>query len=211
MRMRNVVLAAIGVAVACLLIAVLGKRRPTASELTGDEIESLRSELADVKRQSLLNGGLLALGESSRLSRVPLAAPTDTPVAPPPTSPQPSADEEKAKAEEQASEAKIMDDATQRFRAEAIDAEWSATAPGAVRSAIASNVPAGSQLVNVECRSTSCRIEASHRDLDEFRKFVDTSFISREKKLWTAGFLAAVTEQTGSSVSSVTYYWREAK
>jgi hypothetical protein len=210
-RMRNVVLTVVGVAVACLSIAVLGKRRPTRSELTGEEIESLRSELADVKRQSLLNGGLLALGESTRLSRVPLAAPTDTPVATQPAAPQSSVDEEKEKAEAQASEAKIMDEASQRFRAEAIDAEWSATAPGVVRSAIASNIPAGSQLVNVECRSTSCRIEASHRDLDGFQKFVDTSFMSREKKLWSAGFLSAVTEQTGASVSSVTYYWREAK
>jgi hypothetical protein len=205
---RRVLVAAVGVAIACLLTVMVSRRLSMHLDLMVEEIGSLRSELAELKRQSSLNAGLVALGESARLNRVAPVAQADTPAATRPETPQASADKDKDKVDE-GSEEKIVEHTNQRFRSEPIDGEWSATGVREVRSAMARELPAGSQLLNIECRSTLCRIEASHRDLDGYRKFADSSFLSAEKMPWKGGFLSSVTEQTGSRVSSVSYHWRE--
>jgi hypothetical protein len=81
---------------------------------------------------------------------------------------------------ERYSEKEINSAIETRFDAEQADGSWSREAARDLRDHVAQKLPATSQLLNVECRASMCRVETSHASVDFFRAFVKTGLFSRD-------------------------------
>ncbi len=95
------------------------------------------------------------------------------------------------------------------FDAEPSDAAWSNGASRQLTQAVHAGLPKGSRVEKVECKSTLCKVDTHHKDLDEFRAFVSDAIMSRERQIWNGGSYSAVIEQSDDGVVAVTYLAKE--
>ena len=107
------------------------------------------------------------------------------------------------------SEAEALAQLDDKFEAEERDPNWSGPAATQATRALTSDLPSGSTLGSVECRTNLCRVESSHPSLDAFQSFVHSALLSRDKKLWNGGFSAQVVAQGPLGVKAVTYIAKE--
>lgn len=84
---------------------------------------------------------------------------------------------------------------------------WSSTAAQIIGQRMPDLLPAGSQLLRVECGTEFCRIQTTHGNVDEFRQFVDQAFLMPEGRLWNGGFFASIVDGPDSSdgVEAIAY------
>lgn len=187
--------------------------RTTSTRLQGStdpgrELEALRAELESLRTESAENTAralMVARGAGERSGQVEGRLREEGSAAGEP--------EEALAVEEAAPEPLDQSEVVARidgvFDTEAWDPGWSASATREATAALTDGLPGGSSLGKIECRTSLCRVESSHPDLDEYHEFVDASFMSRERKLWNGGFLTAVVDQTSSSVTAVSYVAKE--
>ncbi len=97
----------------------------------------------------------------------------------------------------------------QKFQAEAHDPRWSREANGEATRALTTDLPKGSRLGAVDCRSRLCRVETSHETLQAFQTFVQAALLNPDKKLWNGPFSAQVLTQSASGVTAVTFIARQ--
>ena len=71
--------------------------------------------------------------------------------------------------------AEIRDAIDARFYAEGTDRNWRRESESWIQSRVEQSLPNGSHLVAIECRSSICRVETSHKDKDTYRKFARDS------------------------------------
>jgi hypothetical protein len=106
-------------------------------------------------------------------------------------------------------EADYADAVDVSFYAEDSDPAWSRGAEKLTISALTSALPSASKIGAVECRTTLCRMESVHRDLDAYGAYVEAAFASRDRELWNGGFATFITERTGAEVRVVSFFARE--
>lgn len=95
-----------------------------------------------------------------------------------------------------------------RFFGEAVDPAWSRDAtPRAERLGVL--LPRGARVVSLECRSSMCRLEMSHPDLESFQGFVRDGLLG-EANTWDGAFMAALKSAPGrpGGVEAVAYLAR---
>jgi hypothetical protein len=95
------------------------------------------------------------------------------------------------------------------FDAEPRDAAWSNQADRQLTAAVNAGMPKGSSLDKAECRTSLCKVETHHGNLEEFRSFVNDAFMDRERQVWNGGFYAAVVDQSDEGVVAVSYLAKE--
>jgi len=114
-----------------------------------------------------------------------------------------------ASRQEPKTEAEALAQNEEKFLSEPRDSNWGGEATVQATRALSSDMPSGSHLGKIECRTNTCRVESSHKDLEAFQAFVQAALLSRTKKLWNGGFSAQVTEQSASGVTAGTFVTRE--
>jgi hypothetical protein len=96
------------------------------------------------------------------------------------------------------------------FASEPTDASWAREARRTAEGAVTSQLPPGSRLTAVDCRSTLCRIESNHETGEEAQRFVG-ALTEAGKRPWNGTLTAGPVEhdaRTGRTVY-VTYLLRE--
>lgn len=98
-----------------------------------------------------------------------------------------------------------------RFEQETSDPGWHAASE--LGSKLNEVLPAGSALRSLECRSSMCRIETTHRDLEAYRAFTEHFLLPGARApLWSgAGFFHVTHEpqRPGDELVAVVYLGRE--
>jgi HAMP domain-containing protein len=102
----------------------------------------------------------------------------------------------------------LQDSAEAQFVGEAFDRNWSSDAAAQLQSKLTPWLRRESRLRSLECRESLCRLETSHRDLQEFQDFQRDS-LSAHDFGWQGPMLFAPlkTEKSGE-VTAVTYLTR---
>ena len=170
------------------------------------ELEELRGELEALRAESSQRALLAARlsGASRRIER-DIDRPSEV------DSEEESWEEDLEEGAEDSAltEADVVAGVDSTFDAEAADASWSSSATIEAEAALEAGLPSGSRLGKVECRSSLCRAETFHANVDEFQSFVSESFLGRERASWNGGFYAAIIDQSEDVVSAVSYIAKE--
>jgi len=172
-----------------------------------NELEALRTELNEVKRNSAASLLLARAAHERSLAAEPLPGSAPSTVPPSPTPPQ-QTEEEKARDARRA-ELELAESLDRKFATEQVDRDWAGQAAEEAKRALTSQIDGGSSVRRVECRSTWCRIETFHADLAAFRGFARESLLGRERQLWNGAISATVRDESESGVTAVTFISRE--
>jgi hypothetical protein len=105
--------------------------------------------------------------------------------------------------------AEIVAQLDSEFFAEPPSSPWSSHATTKASKVLPALLPPGSSLGRIECRTTLCRIEATHANLDSFLNFTDAMGRNRETGLWNGTITAQVVGQTPGAVQAVTFVSKE--
>jgi hypothetical protein len=161
------------------------------------QVVQLRRELAALQARDLLHRQQAA--PSAPMPSNVLASTTQ--VQAPPTDvaePTPS----KARAPEA-----VRDGLNVHFYGESDDRRWTQAERQKYQSKLGDVIPAGSKLVSFECRSSMCRAEVSHPDLDAHIAFIRSGFIA---KPWQEAVHVSLGESSDAAkVTSVVFLARE--
>jgi hypothetical protein len=95
------------------------------------------------------------------------------------------------------------------FLGEPEDGAWAPAARGLATNRLKTTVPAGSAVRSIDCRTSFCRIESMHPDMDHFREFVQSSLLNPESSIWNAATYSSVVEDTSRGLVAVSYVSRE--
>lgn len=103
----------------------------------------------------------------------------------------------------------VRDALNSRFYGEAYDSSWSASARQKFQTQLSEALPEGSRLVSVECRSSMCRAEISHRDIKAHQSFVQNAF-APPRAHWDGPTMVSLEDEPGTNnVTSVAFWGRE--
>jgi hypothetical protein len=69
-----------------------------------------------------------------------------------------------------------------RFVGESFDRAWSTDATTTLREQVVPHLPADAALVDLECRTTVCKLTTSHHDVGAYRAFLQSSLFAPEFK-----------------------------
>ncbi len=92
------------------------------------------------------------------------------------------------------------------FDVERLDWSWSAAAETSLRRAVETELPERSRLRQVECRSTMCRVDVEHAELDGHTALV-RALIARRP--WNAPMYAPPPANSGDGLSATLFVARE--
>jgi hypothetical protein len=101
-----------------------------------------------------------------------------------------------------------------RFYREPAETEWGKQAFRRTTAVFRRLATPSTRLGRIECRATMCRVQATHRDVDDFQAYVtsvaaDPIDPRDESRLWNAGFTAQVVSTSPDGVDAITYVSRE--
>jgi hypothetical protein len=96
-----------------------------------------------------------------------------------------------------------------RFNGEPAHAAWGQQVAPLATKVFRSRLPEGSSLTDVDCRETLCRVVMKHASMDTYRQLVESTLGARDSGLWNGGISSIVTEQSPTSVTTVTFIARE--
>jgi len=179
---------------------------PTARKSSAaDEIEALRAELNEVKRNTAA-GLMLARAANERS---PGPSPGSAASAAPAVSPTPERSEEEKAADARRAELELAESLDRKFATEQIDRDWAGPAAEEAKRALTSQIDGDSSVRRVECRATWCRIETFHATIDAFRGFAKEALLGRQRQLWNGAITATVRDESESGVTAVTFISRE--
>jgi hypothetical protein len=198
------------------------KSSPSSPASTPDsrkELDAIRSEIEILKARNTAGRVYAAQAEERHEPEYQAGAPADLSARPTRTTdghqarsePLDTRTQEQREADDIAANVEFATFLDNRFDDERPDSSWSIQAAREVKSAVSGALPAGSSLGTIECRTNLCRIETTHESIDAFKAYVDTAYLSRDKKTWDSGVNALVTARTPSSVTAVTYMAREGR
>jgi hypothetical protein len=207
---RGSLVAFVAVGALCGLAVVVMRRPPASDGSAGADVAAARSRLAELQRE--LSRQQAALANGTRRAGAALAAVhlVDTQAGAGP------AVRDATKVEAPASEheptgREIVAGIDARFYRQPAQAPWGRTAAARVHAVLGRLLGPGTTLGNVDCRETLCRIAATHHDLEAYQRFT-AGVLDDERDddgLWNAGLNSQVTDESPTSVSSVTFLSRE--
>ena len=96
------------------------------------------------------------------------------------------------------------------FVAERPDPAWTEAANRLADARLGAALPASSALRSVECRSSLCRIETVHPDMEHYQRFFQRAFVDQDTRAWNGAVTTAeLTEAGDGSVHVISYLARE--
>lgn len=96
------------------------------------------------------------------------------------------------------------------FAREVADRDWSAKTRQVTQEKISALLPKSSAVLAMDCRTSMCRVEMSHQGLADYRKFVESAFVSPNTHIWDGPTFSSLLEGgSGNDVVAVTYLGRE--
>jgi hypothetical protein len=192
---------------ACLVAYVAHERA------VRDELARLRQQTTDLQstldRSSVRMGaGLAAVSRLGALAEAARARPAPAPdkaegTAPAPAEPAhehaPPPDPAETRAQYQ-----------QAFSLEPVDRDWSSSAQAKLQEAVSALMPKTSQVVSLECRTSLCRVQVRHRNLDDYRSFTQDAYLKGDTHIWNGQmFSTLVGDPTNDGVMTVAFLARE--
>lgn len=167
-----------------------------------DSVAELRREVHAIQAQGVLGDERSAAPSPVLASVVVNGSPAATPSAP--TS-EPAPPPKVPTTEE------MRDGLNVHFYEEAVDTSWSETTRRQLQTRVSGLLPAGSKLVSMECRSTMCRAEVAHPDLEAHREFIRAGF-SSPAEMWRIATNVSLGEPADSAkVTSIVFLSREGR
>lgn len=99
------------------------------------------------------------------------------------------------------------------FVAEQADPAWALEAKRLVHNGLLEQVPEGSQIQEIDCRSQMCRVESTHMNRDSANRMVELALLDPEKRPWNGSFSTGLVreDEVGGPVTMVTYFMREGR
>jgi hypothetical protein len=203
----------------CGLAVVVMRRPPASDAAAGADVAAARLRLAELQRE--LDRQQAALANGTRRAGAALAAVhvVDT-QAGGATAPRAAAKVEAPAREHEPTGRDIISGIDARFYRQPAQAPWGRTAAARVHAVLGRLLGPGTTLGNVDCRETLCRIAATHHDLEAYQRFTGAVLDSPrdtpgdddghdQDRLWNAGLNSQVTDESPTSVTSVTFLSRE--
>jgi hypothetical protein len=120
------------------------------------------------------------------------------------TDPESTSEEEQAEAGRKATAA-VLAHLDRTFTSENADSRWAGPAANDAVRAISGSLPDGSQLSEVNCRATLCRIATTHHSMEAFRAYNEAAFGKPERMPWNGGVYSAVREQSSGGIVAVAF------
>jgi hypothetical protein len=98
----------------------------------------------------------------------------------------------------------------QAFSLEPVDREWSSSAQAKLQTGVSALIPKTSQVVSLECRTSLCRVQVHHRNLDDYRSFTQDAYLKGDTHIWNGQmFSTLVGDPTTDGVTTVAFLARE--
>jgi hypothetical protein len=139
-----------------------------------------------------------------------LSAPSERPSAVEPASTVKQAPAPTASAPQRAvTSEEVRDHYEISFIGENVDAAWSQKARGLASERLKVTLPDSSAVRSIDCRTSMCRIETSHADLDHYRQFVQKSFMEPESSIWNAATYSSIIDDSSGNLVVVSYVSRD--
>jgi hypothetical protein len=138
-----------------------------------------------------------------------------------PQPPQPQARRERPSADASAAEPArprswtsqdLLDHYDVAFATENVDSEWAVRARRIAEERLKADLPTGSSVRSIDCRTSMCRIESSHADRGSYAQFARQSFQDPATSIWNCGSFSTIVNddsQPGSAVMVVSYVSRD--
>ena len=192
-------------AIAALWLALMCGSEERSSDLAGDRAEAGGEQLSraqtdvDSLRESLARA-------ERRIAQLETAKPNGVE----PNRAEPSEPDREAKSAPAQFSNEDRDAHVARvFAAEGVDPSWHAEPE--IRSLLAGALPSGSQLRGMDCRSSLCRVETTHRTVADQKAYVNTLFLPRAvRPLPFAGMMFQQSERADGAgqLTTLTYFVR---
>jgi hypothetical protein len=139
-----------------------------------------------------------------------VSAPSEPPSAAEPTSTvKPAAAPTASAAQHAPTNEEVRDHYEMSFIGEYADAAWSQKARGLASERLKATLPDSSAVRSIDCRTSMCRIETSHADLEHYRQFVQKSFMDPESSIWNAATYSSITDDSSGNLVVVSYVSRD--
>jgi hypothetical protein len=95
------------------------------------------------------------------------------------------------------------------FTGEYEDGSWAPSARSLATQRLKATLPPGSALRSIDCRTSMCRVETSHPDMQHYRQFVESSFRDPSSSVWNAATFSSLVDDTSGNLVVVSYVARE--
>lgn len=179
--------------------------RQTRAPRDANELEQLRTEIKQLRAEQASNTLLTAQLAYSRRGELERNVEQELPVAASAHDPSPAA----PAPVREITEAEYVAQLDGKFGSEVQDPKWSQSAAREASRAITAVMPIGTKLGKVECRTSLCKVESFHENLNAFHSFADSALLGRERQLWNGGVATMVRSENGSGVTAITYIAKE--
>ncbi len=107
------------------------------------------------------------------------------------------------------SSTEIRDDNETRFYSEPSDPDWGKSTAAQLQDQLSSIAPAGSTIREVDCRSTLCRVEASHPNAQSYQDFVQSTYFGASFSWEGPMMITVLHKQDDGEIESVAYLARK--
>ena len=196
-----------GGSIVVALVAVQQKRHDAEMVALRQQLHSVEARFGDGERQPIVRDALPLSGGASGYA--PPAPPAPSPAST--SSGKAAPDVVKSRAIEPP---ELRDYYEEVFVQDHSDTEWTVTERRIVSDKIGAVLPKGSVLRSVECRTSMCRIETSHADLERYKQFYRSAFMERPAQIWNAGMFSTPLNDnipTEGPIVMVSFLAREGK
>lgn len=97
------------------------------------------------------------------------------------------------------------------FDQEHTDPSWASNADTLARERLRATLPPGSDVRSIDCRTSMCRIETSHRAIDDYQKAMHDAFMEPTKRPWNGGIFSSLVSEQPSYLVAVTFLARDGR
>lgn len=105
--------------------------------------------------------------------------------------------------------AEVAEQFRNAFVRERVDSAWSGGASAQIREALATHLPPGTSIRELECRQTMCSVELKHKSVEDFRNTIRTMLPGGEVPLWGGALNAVITTESDGDVTGAVFIARE--
>src|ERR1019366_1733049 len=103
----------------------------------------------------------------------------------------------------------IRDGYEMAFIEEPEDSSWASSARSVATQRIDAILPAGSALRSVDCRTSFCRIETNHVDLEHYKQFVERALVDPQSSVWNGATFSTVIDSNSEGMNIVSFVSRD--
>lgn len=190
-----------GLSIPAILWLRRGAARPAAAAAVRtdeNEVAQVRAEIADLRERVAATNRIAV--SAVQVAENEHAVPSEAAAVEPPADPTPS----KVALSDEEMRARLSN----KFNGEPRDPAWGRPALSLLDGHIRAGLPAGSHITSIECRRTMCRVEAQHKDLEVYQRFVNEALLFPQGG-WKGPVMTQIVNPGSEQVASIAYLLRE--